>query len=504
MKRIALYLMIITVFSKVIGFTRDIVLSYYYGVSSITDAYLISLTIPNTVFAVIGTGIVTSFIPIYSSLKKEKNDIEANKFTSNVVNFILLVCTIIIITVLFNTAPVVKLFASGFEGETLLLTIRFIRISIFGIFFSGLIYVFTAFLQLKDDFLGPALMIVPYNILIIVSIILSYKTNSMVLAVGSIFATACQFMFLVRLVYKKKYKHSFVLDIKDKYLKKMLILAIPVIIGVSVNQINILVDRNIASRIIIGGISALSYASRLSLFIQGIFVLSITTVLYPMISKMAVTNDISGLKQSVSTSINSINLLVIPATVGAVIFAEQIVAMLFGRGAFDISAVNLTSTALLYYSLGMVAVGLREVLSKAFYAMKDTKTPMINASVGMFLNIILNLILSRFMGIGGLALATSISAIFTMSLMFISLKKKIGALGIKTMATAFMKILVASLVMGFAAKMSFNYLTNRVFSQNMSLIISIGVGAIIYLIIIYSMRLDDVNSFVNALKRKFS
>jgi putative peptidoglycan lipid II flippase len=311
-------------------------------------------------------------------------------------------------------------------------------------------------------------------------------------------------MFLVRLVYKKKYKHSFVLDIKDKYLKKMLILAIPVIIGVSVNQINILVDRNIASRIIIGGISALSYASRLSLFIQGIFVLSITTVLYPMISKMAVTNDISGLKQSVSTSINSINLLVIPATVGAVIFAEQIVAMLFGRGAFDISAVNLTSTALLYYSLGMVAVGLREVLSKAFYAMKDTKTPMINASVGMFLNIILNLILSRFMGIGGLALATSISAIFTMSLMFISLKKKIGALGIKTMATAFMKILVASLVMGFAAKMSFNYLTNRVFSQNMSLIISIGVGAIIYLIIIYSMRLDDVNSFVNALKRKFS
>jgi len=192
----------------------------------------------------------------------------------------------------------------------------------------------------------------------------------------------------------------------------MVYIALPVIIGVSVNQINVLVDRTIASRVAEGGITALNYASRLNGFVQGIFVLSITTALYPMISKMVAESNMEGLKKSVSEAISGINLLVIPATVGSMIFAEPVVMLLFGRGKFDVEAIAMTSAALFFYSLGMLGFGLREVLSRAFYSLQDTKTPAINATIAVVMNIIPNIILSKYMGIGGLALERRLGRIY--------------------------------------------------------------------------------------------
>jgi putative peptidoglycan lipid II flippase len=174
---------------------------------------------------------------------------------------------------------------------------------------------------------------------------------------------------------------------------------------------------------------------------------------------------------------------------------------LFGRGAFDNTAINMTSNALFFYSIGMIGFSLRDILSRAFYSLQDTKTPMINAAIGMVLNIVLNLILSQFLGIGGLALATSIAAIFTTALLFISLRKKIGPFGMKQISISFLKILFASSIMGFLAKLSFNYLTASL-SQNVSLLLAIGVGAVSYFVIIYFMKIEDVDVLVRAIKKK--
>ena len=264
----------------------------------------------------------------------------------------------------------------------------------------------------------------------------------------------------------------------------MVIIALPVIIGQSVNQINVLVDRTLASGIAVGGISALNYASRLNGFVQSLFVASITTVMYPMISKMAAAKNMKGLKSYVSEAISTINLLVIPATIGAMIFSKEIVALLFGRGAFTPEAVAMTGNALFYYSIGMIAFGLRDILSRAFYALQDTKTPMINATIAVVINIVLNIVLSRFLGIGGLALATSISGIVSAFLMFITLRKKIGPFGLKEISISFIKISIASVLMGLIAYTSFSFLGSLV-SQNLALILAIGVGALVYAIFIY-------------------
>ncbi len=501
MKKTALIIMLITISSKVFGFVRDIMLSYFYGASNISDVYLISTTIPLVIFSFIGTGISTGYIPMYSNIERNQGEAEANRFTNNLINILLALCSVLIIFGLLFTDQIVKVFASGFSGDTLILAVQFTRIALLGIYFSGIIYIFSGFLQLKGNYFIPALIGFPFNFFIILSIIISSNTSIFVLSVGSVIAVAAQLLLMLPFIYKKGYRHKLVFDIHDKNIKNMTYIALPVIIGMSVNQINVLVDRTIASLIQVGGISALNYANRLNGFVQGIFVLSMTTVMYPLISKMAAENNILGLKKSLKESIGSINLLVLPATIGCLIFAEPIVKLLFGRGAFDAHAISTTSQALFFYSIGMIGYGHREVLSRAFYSLQDTKTPMFNAAIAVILNIILNIVLSRYMGIGGLALATSISAIFCTVLLFISLRKKIGSFGMKSISISFIKILCASLVMGLMAKLLYNYLTVFI-SPTLSLLISIGIGAVVYFATIYFMKIEDADIIIDIIKRK--
>ncbi len=502
MKKTVVIVMVLSIVSKIMGFLRETVLAYFYGASNISDAYLISLTIPETLFAFIGIGLATSFIPVYSDIEKCGESDVSNKYVNNVINSILLLCTLLTILVWIFAPYIVKIFASGFTGETLALGINFTRITVLGIYFRGILYILKGHLQIYNNFIAPELVGVLFSLVMIMSIVFSSKYYMMALAIGFVLAKMTELIFVIPFAYKKNYRYKFFLDLKDVNLRRMIYLTLPAILGISIDQINTLIDRTIASRISVGGISALNYAFRLDLFIQGIFVMSIATVLYPKISKMAAEDDMKGFKKALSEAISVINVLVIPATVGAVIFAKPIVKLLFGRGAFDSQAISMTYYALIFYSVGMLGFGFREIFSRAFYSLQDTKTPVINAAIAIAINIILNFILSKFMGIGGLALATSISAIFCSLLLLISLRKKIGPFGMRKISIKFLKILYASSVMGIIAKFSFNYLTT-IKSENLSLIAAVGIGAINYFIMIYLMRIDDLDVVISIAKKKF-
>ena len=222
--------------------------------------------------------------------------------------------------------------------------------------------------------------------------------------------------------------------------------------------------------------------------------------MYPIIQRWLEEN-IKGLKSTISEAISIISLLVIPATIGAMIFSEEIVSLLFGRGAFTIEAITMTGNALFYYSIGMIAFGLRDILSRAFYALQDTKTPMINATISVVLNIFLNIIMSRYLGIGGLALATSIAAMVGTLLMFVTLRKKIGGLGLRKIARSFFKMSIASLIMGFLAWWSFNFFKANL-RENIALLLAIGVGALVYAILIYFMRIPEVDHTIKLVKER--
>ncbi|MEK5491328.1 murein biosynthesis integral membrane protein MurJ [Paenibacillus sp. FSL R7-0297] len=503
MRKTAIFIILITVVSNALGFLRDIVLSYFYGTTGVSDAYLISLTIPGIIFTFIGVGLSTIFIPVYSSALSEKNQISADKFMNNTINFLLIACSFIAIIGLVFAEESVKLFASGFKGETLRLAVSFTRISVFGIYFSGLIYILNGYLQMKNKFIITVAMGLPFNIIGILFIFLGHKFNIMLLSLGSIASVAVQFLFLLYFAKKQGFRYELILNKDDEYFKKMLNLSLPVILGVSVNQINSLVDQMIASNLVAGGISALNYANKINLSVNTIFVMSVVTMLYPKISKLAAEKNFEELKKSAIETINIIIIIILPITMGILIFSKQIITLLFGRGAFNSLAIEMTSEVLIYFSIGMIGFGLREVLSRVFYSMQDTKTPMLNAAIGLVLNIILNIILSKFLGIGGLALATSISAIFTTILLFISLTIKVGDFSFKKIMGDFTKVLISSVIMALGSQQLFLYFSSR-FSSNISLVISILSGVLIYSFLIYILKIDIVTNLVKDWKSKFN
>lgn len=502
MKKIALLIMLITVVSKVFGFAREVTLSYYYGASELTDVYLISQTIPGSLFGFFGAAISTTFIPMYSKIKNDMGESSADRFMSKLLNIVLVLAVLLIAVIYLQTPQIIKLFAIGFKGATLDLAVIFTRVSVIGVLATGTIAILTAYLQIKNRFVIPALIGLPMNLAVIAAIIISSKTTVNILIWGSLTATFLQLLFILPSVFRLGYRHNLSLSFSDKYVKALIVLSLPVLLGSSVNQINTIVDRTLASSITIGGISALNYATRLNGFVLGLLVSSIAIVIYPPISRMAAEGRREDMKILIKKSVISILILILPATVGSMVLSKPIVRMLFGQGVFDERATVLTSGALFFYSIGLAAFGVREVLLKAFYALQDTKTPMYNGALSVLINIILNIILARVMGLSGLALATSISAIVCSLLLLWSLRNKIGPLGLHEIFGSTIKSLIACAAMGVVVYVSYFRLTVNL-GQTKGLLVSISLGVLSYCVLIIGINVPEVREIVWLARTKF-
>jgi len=309
------------------------------------------------------------------------------------------------------------------------------------------IYIFTAMLQIRNSFLVPALIGIPANLVAIASYALA-GSDSRILAIGIVIGLSLQAFFLILAAKKAGFRYTRTFKPGDRRIKELLIFSIPVIIGVSVNQVNVLVDKSIASGIAVGGISALGYAQVVNGFVQGIFVEPVSSVMYPSISRMAADGDMETLSETLGNAVVYVLLMILPAMTGILVLSGPITRLIFQRGAFSDEAAILTSTALFFYSIGHGAYALRDLTSRTFYALGDTGTPMKNSIFGMVLNIILNIVLSRYLGIGGLALATSIAAIVTAFILLISLGRRMPMAALRRKLGSIMKITVSSAVMG--------------------------------------------------------
>ena len=501
-------LMLATIIAKVLGFGRELVLAAVYGASMYSDAYLTAMNIPVVLFTIIGTTLGTVLIPMYFEVNNDLGEKKALNFTNNVFNIVIAICIVLAILGFIFTEQLVKVFAMGFEGQTLKIAIDFTRITIIGIVFTGLSYVMTAYLQIKNNFTVPGLISVPKNIIIITSIILSVKYNPYIMIWGTLIGIATEFLFQFPFAIKSGYKYQLYINIKDKYIKKMSWLIGPVLIGVAVNQINTMVDRTLASTLVEGSISALNYANKLNGFVMALFITSVGAVIYPMLSKLSSEDNKEKFISSVVQSINSVILLVIPISIGAIVLATPIVKLLFQRGEFDARATSMTAIALIMYSIGMVAFGLRDIIGKVFYALKDTKTPMINGAIAMIMNIVLNIILVKYLQLAGLALATSISAIVCIFLLFGSLKKKIGYFGQDKIIKTMIKSILSAVVMGIVTYFIYNMISNLLgvgfIKEVISLVVSVGIGAVTYAILVVLLKVEEINIITSMMKKKLN
>ena len=502
----ATWLMLATLLTKILGFGREMALSYVYGTNAISEAFVVAFSIPTIIFAAAGSAIATTYIPIYYEVENEIGKKATLKFTNNIVNVIVIICTILSILGIIFTEPLVKLFAIGFDGERLKLTVQYTRILIMSIPFIGLSFIMNGYLQVHNNFTVPGLGSLPKNIIIIVSIFLSAKYNSVIIAIGTLLGIASEFLFQVPFAAKNGYKYKPFLDLKDAKMKKLVILIAPIFVGIAVNQINTMVDKSLASTLPLGSVAALNFASKLNSFVISIFIVSITAVVYPLISRLSVENSKEDFAQVVVRSVNSITLLVLPVSVGAIVLSQPIVRLLFERGEFTAQDTKITAVALSFYAIGLIGSGLNDILTKIFYALKDTKTPMKSAILAVVINICLNFALIKYLKHAGLAFATSIANISIVIVLFIALKKKIKDFGQRKIIITFIKSLVASLIMGFAAYMSNKYLAMHLSSDTIGQVISLGtsvlVGAIVYGVLVILFKISEITYIIDMVKAK--
>lgn len=435
--------------AKGFGFVREIVLAYYYGTSYVSDVYVAVQNIPAIIFTVFGTAVTTGFIPLYTEIKVKKNKESADIFTNNVFNIFLLLSLFLSTLGVIFSKELVKLFAGGFQGETLDLCNQYAKIIMPTCIAIILVYVYNAYLQIEGYFNQNSLMNVPYNLIQIVFIAIGfYIGNSYIPAFGLLLSSFGQLTYLWVLVQKKTaFKHQCILNFKDTNIRQMLILVGPVFISTGVNQLNSIVDRSMASGLVEGSVSALNYSSEVANMVTQVVILSLTTILYPKMTILFARNDKKEKNDFTLKYINVVSLLVLPLSALIFTFSKEIVQILFGRGAFNENTVLFVSRALKIYALGIVGASFRDVLNKVFYSMKDTRTPMINGILAVAVNIGLNIVLVGQFKYLGLAFATSVSATVCTILLLIQMCKKMDNFKYTKAAETFVKAFIAMVCM---------------------------------------------------------
>lgn len=508
--RATVLLMIVTIVSKILGLFRDSVLASAYGTGKYAAVYSTANSISTILFAVIGTALATSLIPLYNKLASEDSTERAMGFLNSVVNLVVIVCLSIAGLGIIFAGLLVKVFAPGYQGDVYTLCVQYTRILLPSIVFVGLANIFTSYLQIKKRYVIPGFIGMPYSIIIIVSIYLSLKTSPMVLVIGTLIAISAKALFQLPFVYKEGYRYRPKINLKDPVMKDMMILILPVVIGVGANQINSIVDKSLASLLGTEVVASFSYAIKLYEFVQALFITSILAVIYPRLSSMIVSDRMDSFLNSLKKTMNVIIVALVPIIVGCIVLSRQIVEVLFQRNAFTSKDTTMTASILWIYVIGILAFALRDVLTRGFYSMEDSKTPMINSIISIVFNISLNLILVKPLGYKGLAIATAVSAYIGLLLFNRSMRKKIEGYSSRDNYIVFLKSLFAALIMGLGVKLVYGIVASSLVGgllfKLIALASAVGVGVIVYALIMHFLRVEEYemifDMFFGVVKKK--
>jgi len=466
-----------TLLSRIAGFMRDAVIGYYFGTGVAADAFFVAFRIPNLVRRFVAEGAMSvAFVPVFTEYltnRSRREALEAASALATVMAAVLLALT----TIGVAFAPLwTSLFAPGFSEapDKFALTVTLTRWLFPYIFLVSLVALASGVLNSLRHFAAPAAAPIFLNLFIIAAaVVLSPRLSTPVcglaygVLIGGLVQLAVQIPPLlrhgVRIVPRWQPRHEAV--------RRALGLMAPMVFGAAVYQINLMISTMLASVLPSGSVSYLWYADRVFEFPLGIFAVALGTAALPSFSAQAARRAYAELRQSLAFSIRITNVIVLPATVGMLTLARPIVSVLFQRGAFGAQEVALTTRALYALAVGLWPVSMVRLVVPAFYALEDTRTPVLTAAVAFVVNCACCLLLMGPAAIGGdsrladaiaaltrsfsvfdlrhagLALATSIAASVNLLLLLWVLHRRLGALGGDRILASLFRALGASLAM---------------------------------------------------------
>lgn len=488
------------VVSRILGLARDVVISAHFGTSGEYDAYVTAFRIPDIIFTLMAGGALASaFIPTFSGYLVRQDEEGAWRLASSVVNLLLIAVSASAILAALLAEPIVtRLLAPGFDAAKVALTVPLMRLLLIAPVIFGVSGVVMGVLNARQQFWLPGLAPSMYNLSIIAGAILA--TNIYGLAIGAVAGAALHLLVQIPGLIRLGARYTPNLSLHDPGVRQVLRLMAPRVLGLAVVQLNFLVETSLGSRLGTGTVSALNYAWRVMLLPQGIVAQSVATAAFPTFADQFARGQIGPLRSSLSATLRAILFIAIPASAGLLVMSTPLVQLLFERGKFQDASTGQVATALGFYALGLIGHSGIEILTRAFYALHDTRTPVALGVVSLTLNLLLSLSLIGPMQIAGLALANTVAALVEMILLAAVLRARLGGLDDRRVLLTMLKTVVASTLMAIAV-LGFLAMTNEAETVVRGLG-GIVVGAIVFGVSALALRVEELHSALSIIRRR--
>ncbi|MEI6046633.1 MAG: murein biosynthesis integral membrane protein MurJ, partial [Chloroflexota bacterium] len=413
----------------------DVIVAAAFGTQGDYNAYVAAFRIPDLLYLlIIGGALGSALIPVFSRFLGQGEEEKAWRLANAVINSALAAILVVSLLVFFITPQLVTtILAPGFKDQPDLLnkTINLTRLLLLQPILLGLGGIAMALLNGTNHFLWPALAPLFYNTCIILGIIfLSGGWGVYGMAVGVIIGAGVYLLVQIPALVRLGLRYQFTLDWRVPGLSEVFRVLGPRLIGQGVFQFNILITTNLASLISVSSVSGFNYAFQLFMLPHGIFALSVATVTFPAMARLYGAGNLDGLQATFARSLRQIIFFALPSTLGMALLARPVVMMIYQLGQFDNSSTELVSQTLAFFTFGLVAYGVVEIVTRAFYALQDTRSPVIIAVITVGLNIFLSAVLGReqTLATGGLALSLALATNFEMFALLWLLYRKMGTL----------------------------------------------------------------------------
>ncbi|MGO0123582.1 murein biosynthesis integral membrane protein MurJ [Desulfothermobacter acidiphilus] len=415
--------------ARLLGFLRDVVIAHLYGASAATDAYLVAFTVPNVLLAIVTGALATVVVPVFAEYAADERREEGWRVFNWVFNLVTLALLLTWLVSYPLASRLVFWLAPGLPPETMELAIKLTRIMLPVLLFFGWANYFNGLLNANQIFGLPAASVAVNNAVIIVAALtLGAVFGIEGLAWGTVLGMVAAALIQIPALWRLGFRWRPELNWRHPGVKKVFVLLLPVAVGVSINQAYVIIDRILASGMAEGSISALNFANKLVQLPIGLFILALGTAVFPTLTHRAAEGQHEEVAWLLDRTLRFNLLLTLPAAVGLIVLRHPIVAFLFQRGAFDARATAMTAAALLCYSVGMVSYAANILLTRGFYALHDTRTPVKLTLITVIVNLVLSLILMHPLQHAGLALANSLAAWVNTWMLYRSLSARLPTL----------------------------------------------------------------------------
>ncbi len=509
---------IAVMFSRVLGLIREQIFAGLFGAGFAYDAFVVAFRIPNLLRDLFGEGALSAaFVTVFSQYDERYDAEQTYRLASNVLSFFAVFISILVLIASLFAENIVTLLAPGFNSipGKVELTATLTRIMLPFLLLISLSAVVMGMLNTRGRFFIPSLASSFFNLgsivggLSLVYILPHYGIEPIIgMAIGTLTGGLLQLLIQLPTLRRTGFRYRPQLNLKDPGLIRVLKLMIPATIGLSAVQLNIFINTNFAASCGEGSVSWLNYAFRLVQLPIGMFGVALSIAVLPVFGRLTANRDISGLKETLASSLSMVFCLTIPAAAGLIMLADPIIGIIFERGAFTSADTSATAHALSFYAIGLFAYSANKLLVPAFYALDDTKYPV----MGSFLSVAINIAFIHFTISSlqhlSIALSTSVTMLFNFlflsTVLYIKLKGfsvsyLVGALGKIFLSTAAMILIIY-----LAKTIMSNWFSNTLLYQITALVITISCAVAIYGSSLYLLKLQELVELTSKFKSRFS